>query len=131
MEPILVTLDKPREIRWTHRADARLGSLERAPGLRDLVHRNPHRGYYALLAFVWASLVEKHEFAEPEALADFIHSDSETQQHEAFKALRLALIAGGVIEDQKKTVPNGATASLTSGLSPSSNSAPPVPTTST
>jgi hypothetical protein len=127
MDPITVTLDKQREIRWTHRADARLGSLERAPVLRDLVHKNPRRAYYALLAFLWAGLVERHDFTEPEALADHVHSDD--QQRAAFTALHAALVAGGVIEDQKKTTSEND--SSKNGHSPSSNSEPRAHATST
>lgn len=129
MDPILVTLDKPREIKWTHRADARLGSLDRPPILRDLAHKNPRRGYYAMLAFLWAALVERHDFAEPDVLADYLGTTE--QQTKAFESLRLALVEAGIIEDtQKKTVP-GASNDSSNGHSPSSNSEQPVPATTT
>lgn len=129
METITVTLDRPRAIRWTHRAESRIGSLERPVVLRDLVHKNPRRGYYALLSHVWAALVEPHEFAQPEDLS--VHLNTQQQQTEAFAALRDALIEAGIIEAEKKSTPSETLNGSQSGHSQSSNLAPAVPTTST
>lgn len=96
-----VNLDRPRAIKWTHRADARLGSLERPPLLRDLAHKNPRKAFYALLAFVWASLEDSSDFPDPESLAQHLGPDD--KQFDAWNGLKAALEDGGIIETQKKS----------------------------
>jgi len=127
MEPILINLDRPRAIRWTHRADARLGSLERPVVLRDVVSKNPSRAFYALLCYVWAALVDRHEFAQPEDIAELLGTAE--KQTEAFTNLHRALVEAGVLEGEKKT--SEPVTGSTNGPSQSSNSAPVVPTTKT
>jgi hypothetical protein len=124
---IKVSLDKPRAIRWTHRAEFTLGSITRPPTYTDLAHSNPHRAFYALCVFVWAALVEQeHPFAAPSDLAP--HLESVESQQKAFAALVQALRDAGVLE-QKKT-PETASG-FEAGPSPSSSSAPGAPTTTT
>jgi hypothetical protein len=129
MEPILVTLDRPRAIRWTHRAEARIGSLERPVTLRDIAHRNPRRAYYALLCHVWAALTEPHDFAQPEDIGAHLLPTDDAQMLAAFTALRAALVEGGVIEAEKKSTPNVTQTGAPNGHSASLNLAPAVPTT--
>lgn len=127
--PTLVTLDKPRAMRWTHRSEYYLGSLERPPVLRDIVHRNPARAAYALAAFVWAALVERDAFTGPEQVFDQLKTTE--QQIAALEALNRVMIEAGVLEDPEKkstkAEPNGSPR----GHSPSPNSGPPVPATTT
>jgi len=129
MSPITVTLDRPRAIRWTHRADARLGSLERPPQLVDLAHKNARRGFYALCAFVWAALEGRdHGFSEPEELA--VHIGEPEAQAAAWQALRSALADAGVIAAEKKS-DSPETSGSASGHSPSPNSAQPAQASTT
>lgn len=128
MDPIKVTLDRPREIRWTHRADARLGSLDRPPELRDIVSRNSRKAFFALCAFVWSALVDRETpFAEPTDLAD--HLGSVDAQNAAWEALRRALVEGGIIAEKKTSAP--AASDSNPGPSQSSSSAQPVLGTTT
>ena len=116
-EPILVSLDRPRPVRWTARAQARNASLDR-PVTFAALSRGKTR-LYALCALLWASLTERdHGFAEPEDLAE--HLTTPDQQVAALKVIS-ALVAEAFPE--KKSPPNAAP-SMT-GPSPSSSSASP------
>lgn len=115
-EPILITLDRPRPVRWTARARARNASLPRPADFSGLA-RGKNR-LYVLAALLWAALVERdHGFAEPEDLAE--HLETPEQQIAAFKVIE-ALIAEAFPE---KKSPMSAAPSPT-GPSPSSSSAP-------
>ena len=61
--PIMVTLDRPREIRWGPRAQVRLDSLPR---------RANRPGLYQICALTWAMLVDATGFPEPEDLAEHV-----------------------------------------------------------
>lgn len=101
---ITVQLDKPRAIRWTNRAEARLGSLERPPSFRDIASKNSRRAFYALLSHLWAALEDRDAFAEPEALAD--HLVTAEAQAEAVSALIRAFVEGGVMAEKKTSAPD-------------------------
>lgn len=104
-----VNLDHDRELKWTLRAQARLSSLVRPPSIADL--RKPRRGFYALLAFVWASLVDVEAFASPEDLAEYFGTAE--KQIAGMKALFEAVNEGsGKLSEQKNE-------SSVSGQSPS------------
>jgi hypothetical protein len=126
---LTLLLDRPREIKWTMAAMAKLGRLAEPPPLADITHRNPHRAFYALLAWLWAALVDgDEEFPKPEALAE--HVQGGEKQAVAFALLIQALRQGGVMKAEKKTpsTPDSpsAAASVSSGPTPSSSSAPRV-----
>lgn len=116
--PILLTLDKPREVKWTLRAQMRLASLPRPPSYADLA--NPHRVLYAVSAFIWAALVDRSgPYADPEDVAEAL--DTEERGTAAYQAIVAMLMAAGIIAAKKKagsmTPPAGA------GRGPSSSSA--------
>ena len=123
-----VNLDRPRSLRWSHRADMRLGSLERPPLLSDLAHKNARKGFYALCVFVWAALETRDGMADPEEVAQYIGEP--VAQTAAWNALRAALEDAGVIAAEKKR-DSPATSGSVSGHSPSSNSAQPAPASTT
>ncbi len=102
-ELITVTLDRPRTIRWTNRAEARLGSLDRPPEFRDLAHKSGHKAFYALCAFVWAALVER-DLSDWEQVAESLGTPE--AKDAAFKALYDSLLAAGVFEQKKKNEPS-------------------------
>lgn len=99
-EPIIVQLDKPRAIRWTNRADARLGMLDRPPELRDIFSKNPRKGLYVLSACIWAALVDR-DITDWEVIAD--HLQTAEAQTAALDALCRSLVEAGVLVGQKKT----------------------------
>jgi hypothetical protein len=110
--PILVTLDRPREVRWTNRAQARNSSLERPAAFTDLA--KPRRRFYALCAILWAALAERnHPFAEPEDLAEYL--STEAQQLAALDVIKR------LIEDASPKKDQPPSASSTSGPAPSSS----------
>ena len=99
-DPILLTLDQPREIRWSLRAEARLSSvgLDFATAVSRL---NRRQGLYALCALVWAALVDRDQpFATPEDLAE--HLPGPTEQTAALAALRTAATAAGLLKEAPK-----------------------------
>lgn len=115
---ITVTLDRPRAIKWTRGADARLGSLDRPPSLSDLSHRNGRKAFYALAACLWAALVERDaKLPDPEAVADHLATDE--AQAAAFEALLGAFRAAGVIEQKKTTAAASTSSNGPSALSSS------------
>jgi hypothetical protein len=119
--PILITLDRPRPIRWTARAEARNSSLTRPQSFGALARGKNRFG--ALCTIVWAALVDKdHEFEAPEDLAEYLKTGE--QQVGAFKALG-AMVAEAFPE--KKTVPRNEPSK--DGPSESSSSASPPAST--
>lgn len=119
-----LTLDRPRALKWSHRADARLGSLAKPPDFGDLVHTNRRRAFYALAAHVWAALVDRDTpFADYEDVAERLITPE--QQGAAFEALLSALIEAGIVAE-KKTRHNAAPGSA-SGPGASSSADVPVP----
>lgn len=113
--PIKLTLDRPRELRWTKRAEARNASLPRPVSFGQLARGR--RRLYVLCALLWAALVDReHEFAEPEDLAEFL--TTEEQQVAALSAIR-AMVDEAFPE--KKSPPSAA--SSPPGPAPSSNAA--------
>lgn len=123
--PILVTLDRPRRVRWTERAQARNSSLARPVGFTHLA-RGKNR-LYALCALLWAALVDRdHGFEEPEDIAEYLAT--EDQQVAALEAIR-AMIDEAY--PQKKSAPTETSSdtrvtSAANGPAPSSNTALPV-----
>lgn len=61
--PVTITLDRERELRWGPRARIRLDSLPRQPN---------RRGIYQLAAMLWAMLVDSDGFETPEDLGDYL-----------------------------------------------------------
>ena len=89
-----LTLDRERELRWTMRAEAKLGRLPDPPPLQDIASRNPRRGYFALLAYLWAAVEDPAgDFPQPEDLAD--HLQDAAAQAAGFAVLIQALRAAG------------------------------------
>lgn len=86
---ILDRPDRPYELKWNDRAEARLGSLDRPPVIADLAHRNGRKAFYALCAFLWASITERgHRFAEPEDLAQYLSTaDAQLAAFDAINAM--------------------------------------------
>lgn len=126
-QPILITLDKERQIRWTNRAQARNSSLPRPV---QFVHmaRGKNR-LYAMCALIWCGLVDRaHDFEEPEDIADFLQTPE--QQSAALQAI-LAMIEEAF--PQKKSAasaisPDVSATTSPSGPPPSSSAAPAAPT---
>lgn len=124
MASTTLTLDRPRALKWSHRADARLGSLAKPPDFGDLVHTNRRRAFYALAAHVWAALVDRDTpFADYEDIAERLTTPE--QQGAAFEALLAALIEAGIVAE-KKTKPAAAPDSA-SGRGESSSVGAPAP----
>lgn len=71
--PVVVQLDKPRVIRWSYGAQARLGSLPRPPEFTDLTR--PRKSFYALAAFLWAAMTDRAAFEGPEDVAEVLTPD--------------------------------------------------------
>lgn len=116
-KPVTIALDRPREIKWSQRAKARLSSLKQTVRFEDLAHER--RGFYALCTFLWAALIDRdHPFDAPEDMAEFLIT--EAQQVAAFDAFKAILPS-----PQKKTEDTSQP-----GPSPSSRSAS-EPATST
>jgi hypothetical protein len=61
--PTLISLDRPRELRWGPRARIRLDSLPRRP---------ERRGLYQVAAVLWSMLVDDEGFAAPEDLGEYL-----------------------------------------------------------
>lgn len=122
-QPITIKLDRerPYEIKWTKRAEARNASLARPVAFSDIGKRK--RSLYAMLAIVWSALVERdHGFESPEDLAEFLSEDE--QQIAAIKSVGAMLTQAF---PEKKTEKQNA--SSESGPSTSSNSdLPPAST---
>lgn len=97
---IMVTLDRPRAVRWTHRARALNSSLARPVEFEDLGDRK--RGLYALCAIIWASLEARdHPWTAPEDLAEYF--DTAAKQVGGFKVVRQLIDdAYPPAEDKKK-----------------------------
>jgi hypothetical protein len=113
-QPITVTLDRPREVRWTMRAQARMASLARPVTFASVARKK--NALYAVLALIWASLVDRdHEFDAPEDLAEFFKTDE--QQSNAIKVL---LAVAQEAFPEKKSPPNESSSS--NGLDQSSKS---------
>lgn len=118
-----VTLDKPYEVKWTRRAQARLESLERPPSFTDL-GRKSKKPFYALCAFVWASLVERaHRFDTPEDVADYL--DTPDKVASATRAIGEAITESFPPDPKADGVDANSTGQTSSerGPSPSSSSA--------
>jgi len=114
--PILVKLDRPREVKWTMRAQARNASLPR-PATFGGLQKSRNR-LYVLCALIWAALVERdHEFIEPEDLAE--HFKTAEQQLAGLKVIT-AMIDQAF--PQKKSEP--APAPSPRGPSPAARSGP-------
>lgn len=120
--PIVVHLDRARNVKWTNRARARNGSLPRPATFTDLA--KPHKRMYALCALVWSALVEReHQFESPEDLADYFAT--EDQQVAALNAI------GKMVEEAFPSKnDSGASDSSTSGQDSSSKSGAPSTTSS-
>ena len=120
--PIKVTLDRQREVRWTKRAEARNASLPRPVSFSGLARGK--KRLFALCAIIWSALVERdHDFEAPEDLAEFF--STEEQQVAALAAISAMLTEAF---PEKKSPVN--VASSPTGPAPSSNvdSVPPPST---
>lgn len=107
---IMVTLDRERPVRWSHRALSRLQRVTPPVGFEDLSH--PQKALGALHAFIWAALIDKnHRFAYPEDLAEYITPERAMEAMEV-----LARLFEGEFEPAEKK-----TDSATGGPSPSSS----------
>lgn len=107
---IMVTLDRERPVRWSHRALSRLQRVTPPVDFSDL--SNPLKALGALHAFIWAALVDRnHRFAYPEDLAEYITPDNAVAAMEV-----LAAMFEGEFEPAEKK-----TDSATGGRSPSSS----------
>ena len=60
-----LSLDINRELRWTMRAEFRLGSLPTPPSFSDLASKNTRKAFHALCCMVWACVVSDSAFAGP------------------------------------------------------------------
>lgn len=120
-------LDKPREVRWTKIAQARLARIDYSfsQAIRDLGSRR--KFLYALCALHWSALVDlDHPWTHPEELAE--HFDTDQKIDRALNAIDEILTEAGLIKVSKK---NESPAPDTSqpGPQPSSSSELPAPTT--
>ncbi len=126
---LTLVLDREREIKWTMASSAKLGRLAEPPPLEDIAHRNAHRAFFALLAYLWAAVEDPDgDFAQPEMLAEYFKSAE--AQAKGFAVLISALRQAGVMKAEKKTVsappsPAGGSSSG-NGPTPSSSSARPA-----
>ena len=71
--PVIVQLSHPYALRWSYGAQARLGSLPRPPVFADL--SRPRKSFYALSAYLWASMVDRNVFEGPEDVAEELTQD--------------------------------------------------------
>lgn len=127
---ITLPLDREREVLWSTVSSPKLGRLEDPPPLEHIFHRNPHRAFFAFLAWLWAAVDDpEQDFGKPEDLAQFFQKPE--QQAAGFAALLQALRQAGVLKPEKKTDPTtsagsvkspAADPSTSSGQSPSSSS---------
>lgn len=93
-KPITVSLDRPRVIAWSNRADYRLSSLPNPPNWLDL--KNPAKSYATLLGYIWAMLVDHPEdFRSPEDLAEHVPLDKISDN---IKALCAAISQGNELK---------------------------------
>lgn len=99
---LTIILDREREVRWTMRSEAKLGRLADAPPLQDIAHRNPRRGFYSLLCYLWAAIEDTEgDFIQPDDMAELL-KDAKLQAT-AFSTLIKALRVAGVLKPEKKT----------------------------
>lgn len=90
-KPVKVEIDQDRTITYDNRAEFRMGSLERPFTVHDL--RNKRRSWAALVAWVWACLVDSDaiDFPSPESLAPHLQDkDIVAKAFEAFLETYLA-----------------------------------------
>jgi hypothetical protein len=74
--PIIVQLDRPREVRWSLDAAERFASLKPRPPWRDVMV--PARRQAAVCGLLWAALVDAdHPFPAPDALGDYLVTDDQ------------------------------------------------------
>jgi hypothetical protein len=107
--PILVQLDRPREIKWTPRAQLRNASLDR-PVSERMSFRRANRPY-VLAASIWAALVDRDApWEDPTELGEYLVTPE--QQLAAWRAVNDMFAA------EKKSQPNAG--SSVSGPLPSS-----------
>lgn len=119
--PIKVQLDRPREVRWTKRAEARNASLPHPVRFAGLA-RGRNR-LYVLCAIIWSALVDRdHEFEAPEDIAEFF--STEQQQLDG-----LAAITRMIEEAFPEKKSPGSADSLPTGPAPSSSAASAAPAT--
>jgi hypothetical protein len=118
----------PLAIRWTNRAQYRLGKLEQPPTLDDL-KAGGERFLSALCDYLWAAQdfapPARPRFAAPEDIITHITADNFATVAESF----LACFTADNPDAKKKASPNGLGPESTSA-SPETNSTPsPSPTT--
>jgi hypothetical protein len=96
-----VVLDKPRSLCFNNRAEYRMQTLERPFLIPDLM--NKKHSFAALVAWVWASLVEKdaRDFKSPEDLALVM---SEHNLDAAFNAFIVTWESATPVEEKAKNV---------------------------
>ena len=117
--PIRLTLDRPREVRWTKRAEARNASLPRPVSFAQLARGK--KRLFVLCALVWSALVDRdHDYESPEDLAEFF--TTEEQQVAALAAIRAMLDEAF---PEKKSPLNDASSQPGPALLSNAASAPP------
>lgn len=99
---VQVTLDRPRFIRWTPRADARLSSFGANVDDTILSMKDRHKILYALCLLLWCACTDREEFPykEPVDVADNLATVK--AQHDAMTAVRAMLQEAGVLKESKK-----------------------------
>lgn len=114
-----IRLDIDRPIKWTMRAECRLGSLPRPPNVGDIGAKNRRTAFYALCCHIWACV---DGIERPEDIAEFL--DTPEKQLAAIEAFYGALTDAGVLKPKNDPAPTGSGR----GLSESSNLAAKPPT---
>ncbi len=115
-----IRLDIDRPLKWTMRAQCRIGALPAPPTFSDLGSRNRNTVFYALCAHVWACM-DVERFAKPEDIAEYF--DTPEKQLDAIKAFYDALIEAGILKPKNGQAPTGSERGP-SGSSSSGASAP-------
>ena len=118
-----IQLDTERSLKWTMRAEFKLGRLPNPPSIGDIGSKNRRKAFYALCCHLWASLEGEHPFNEPEEIAE--HLATPEAQLAGIKAFHETLTDSGVLKKKVVAPSDGSTR----GLSPSSNSDAQPPTT--
>lgn len=127
--PVIIQLDRAREVRWTKTARARMSRVDYSFELAIQDMANRRRFLYAVCVFIWSALVDlENPWDKPEQLAEVLMSEDKLS--EALKAIEAMLDEAGLKKESKKNETPGENTSP-AGPAPSSSSALPVPPTDT
>ncbi len=114
--PVLITLDKPRALRWQGSSDALASSIDYTVHRLGAEIAKPRKSLYAICVFIWAGLVDRdHPYERPTDIANALQTDE--QQAAALKAIRAMLLEAGLISPdpaspaEKKSTPGDETIS--------------------